>query len=487
MAGKPNVVLFVTDTTRADDGFDPAVAPTLSKLGAAGTRATRAFSTAPWTLPAHASLLTGTYPSKHGAYTGHEWFDGSLPTLPELFREAGYETTCVSNNTWLSSASGFDRGFDEFRQMWQLVQSSTSLGEVVQVTEDSRLDAVTREVFDGNPIVNVANALYQLLVRNRDRTDDGAERTTRWIRNWLTDRTDDRPFFLLANYIEPHLEYRPPRRLATEYLPDGVTYGEAMAIPQAPWEYLADHVTITDREFHILRELYRAEIASVDEQLAALRDALVDAGEWEDTVLVVVADHGENVGDHGMMDHQYCLYDTLVHVPLVLHGGEFTGRGELTDLVSLADLAPTLLDAAGIRADAARATFQGRSFHPGAHARRREFVVSEYMAPQPSMAALERHVGGLPDRVREFDRSLRAIRTDEYKLVHGSDGTRELYDLRADPGETTNVAGSNPRTVATLEGTLDEWLDSFEHADVAESVSIDGRRKAQLERLGYLQ
>jgi len=82
-----------------------------------------------------------------------------------------------------------------------------------------------------------------------------------------------------------------------------------------------------------LRGLYRAEIAYVDEQIAALRDALREAGEWEDTVFAVTADHGENVGDHGLMDHQYCLYDTLVHVPLVLHGGEFTGYGEMTDLV----------------------------------------------------------------------------------------------------------------------------------------------------------
>jgi arylsulfatase A-like enzyme len=188
-----------------------------------------------------------------------------------------------------------------------------------------------------------------------------------------------------------------------------------------------------------------------------------------------------------MMDHQYCLYDTLVHVPLVLHGGEFTGYGELSDLVSLADVAPTILDAAGLQADDARATFQGRSFHPRTHERRREFVVSEYMTPQPSMEALEHHVGDLPDSVRQYDRSLRALRTEEYKLVRGSDGTTELYDLRSDPGETTDVAESNPRTLSDLTDRLDEWLESFEHATVDDAVAIDGRRKAQLERLGYLQ
>ncbi|MCU4800458.1 sulfatase [Halobacteria archaeon HArc-gm2] len=487
MVGQPNVVLFVADTTRADDAFDPSVAPTLAELAEAGTRVTRAFSTAPWTLPAHASMLTGSYPSKHGAYTGHERLDGSLPTLPALLGDAGYETVCVSNNTWLSSASGFDRGFDEFRQMWQLVQSDTSLGEIVQVTEGSSVDAVGRKLFEGNPVVNGVNALYQSLVRNRDRNDDGAARSTRWIEHWLSDRSGDRPFFLLANYIEPHLDYRPPRRLAEEHLPADVTYDEAMAVPQEPWEYLAGNVTLSDRELRALRGLYRAEIAAVDEQIAAISEALRETGEWEDTVFVVTADHGENVGDHGMMDHQYCLYDTLVHVPLVVHGGAFTGYGDLTDLVSLVDLAPTLLDAAGVRADDARATFQGRSFHPATHARSREFVVSEYMAPQPSMAALEHHVGDLPAHVEKHDRSLRAIRTRSHALVRGSDGSRSLYDLRSDPGETADVAASNPRTAADLGETLDEWLDSFEHANVDDAVTIDGRRKAQLERLGYLQ
>lgn len=485
MAVQPNIVIVVADTTRVDDGYDQQVAPTLADLGASGMRATRSFSTAPWTLPAHASLLTGTHPSEHGAHADHELLDDSLPTLPECFRDAGYETVCVSNNTWLSVESGFDRGFDSFHQMWQLVQSRTALGELVEVTEGSRVRAVARRMFADNPLANAANALYRLLVRNR--SDDGAKRTTEWITDWLCDRTDDDPFFLLVNYLEPHLEYRPPRRIAEEYLPDDVTYHEAMNVPQRPWDYLAGNVTLSDRDFRILRGLYRAEIAYLDEQLADLRAALVEAGEFEDTVFVVTADHGENVGDHGLMDHQYCLYDTLVHVPLVLHGGPFTDREDVTDLVSLTDLAPTLLDVADIDAPDARESFTGCSFHPAAEQPSREFVVSEYMAPQPSMEALEHHLEDVPDRVYRYDRSLRAIRTEEYKLVRGSDGARELYDLDADPGETTDVAAQRPGTVDTLGTKLDEWLAATERATASGSVTIDDERKAQLERLGYLR
>ena len=485
MVPQPNVVLVVADTTRADDATDPHVAPTITDLGRSGTTATRAFSTAPWTLPAHGSLFTGTTPSKHGAHANHERLGEDLFTLPELFREAGYETVGVSNNTWVSVEGGFSRGFETFHQMWQVVQSSAALGAVDDVLEESRIRALARGVFDGNPLANAANVLYHYLARGR--SEGGGGRTTSWIGDWLNSRDDDRPFFLFANYLEPHLDYRPPRRLAEKHLPEGVTYREAMAVPQKPWEYLAGHITLSEQELRILRGLYRAEITRLDEHLADLRDALADAGEFENTVFVVVGDHGENVGDHGLMDHQYCLYDSLIHVPLVLSGGVFDDSDDLTDLVSIADLPPTLLDVAGIEAQDARKQFQGQSFHPDAAVAPREFVVSEYMAPQPSMDALERHLGDVPEHVYEYDRSLQAIRTTEHKLIRGSDGSTALYDLVTDPGETRDVAGDNPESVVRLSRQLDDWLTSFDHADVDESVTIDDERKAQLEQLGYLR
>jgi len=485
MAAQPNVVVVVADTTRVDDADDSQVAPTLAELASSGTRVTRAFSAAPWTLPSHASALTGAPPSAHGAHADHERLDDRLPVLPELFRDAGYETVCVSNNTWLSAESGFDRGFDEFRQMWQLVQSENALSELVDVTEESRTRLVARKLFSGNPLVNTANALYRRFVR--DRADDGARRSTDWIADWLAGRTSETPFFLLVNYLEPHLEYRPPRETAARHLPDDADYDEAMAVPQEPWDYLAGNLDLSERDLRLLRGLYRGEITYFDEQLAVLRRALVAAGEWENTILVVTADHGENVGDHGLMDHQYSLHDTLIHVPLVLHGGAFTGGGDLDDLVSLVDLPPTLLDAAGIDAAEARSGFYGSSFHPDSAAPTREFVVSEYMAPQPSMAALERHIGDVPDRVARFDRSLRAIRTAEHKLVRGSDGSERCYDLRADPDEQTDVADERPGVVADLGEALDEWLADMETAGDRESVSIGPDRKERLEQLGYLQ
>ena len=480
-----NVVLVVADTTRYGDALTPEVAPTIVDLGAEGTTFTRAFASAPWTLPSHGSLFTGTYPSKHGAHAGHERLDERETTLTELFDSAGYDTAGVSGNTWVSKEGGFARGFDDFHQTWQYVQSDTAMGELVEVTEESRILAVGRKLFDGNPIANAANALYRTVVRERG--DEGAERATDWVEGWLDDRESDDPFFLFANYLEPHLEYRPPKRIADRFLPGDVSYEAAMDVPQEPWEYLAGNLETSDRDFEVLRALYRAEIAYLDEHLVRLRDALVAAGEWEDTVFVLVGDHGENIGDHGLMDHQYCLYDTLLHVPLVVHGGAFEGRGEDDRLVSLVDVAPSLLDAAGVPAPSAREEFQGRSFHPESDADEHDFVFAEYAEPQPSMRALEEHVDEVPEHVYEYDRSLRAVRSADYKLVRGSDGSRELYHVAEDPSETTDLLDRRPGTADDLSRVLDEWLDSFDAADAAGEVAIEGDRKAQLEQLGYLQ
>ncbi|MGN8213126.1 sulfatase [Halococcus salifodinae] len=489
MVSHPNVVVVVMDTARAretvrSDYRDMSLSA-IDRLAEDGTEYTQAFAGSPWTLPSHASLFTGTYPSKHGAHGGHKHLDDDLPTLAEAFRTNGYETVAVTNNTWISEEFGFARGFETVYKTWQYVQTDTDLGEIARTTEGrATVRALANRLTEGNPIVNVANALYGKFLRKR--TDDGAQRTNEWIGDWLTDRTRDEPFFCFINYLEPHLEYRPPKSFAEEFLPNGVTYDEAMEVPQDAWGYIAGEVDLTDRELDILHALYRAEIAYLDRRIGELREHLETAGEFEDTVFVVTSDHGENIGDHGMMDHQYNLYDTLLHVPLVVHGEGF-GTGQNEDLVQLTDLAPTLLDAAGIDAPELREESQGQSFHPAAETEPRECAIAEYMAPQPSMDALEQRVGNLPAEVRRYDRSLRAIRTDDWKLIRGSDGSHELYHLADEPVEQTDLAAENADRVAALDDCLDDWLASFDHAEATGDVSMTDATEARLEDLGYLQ
>lgn len=480
---QPNIVVLVMDTARARE-ITPETAPNTTELASNGVRFSNAFSAAPWTLPSHASLFTGAPPSKHGAHADHKQLKDTLTTLPEVLQNQGYETVAVSNNTWISEEFGFDRGFETFYKTWQYVQSSTDLGRIARQEEGfAKVTEVTKALFDGNPVTNLANAIYGQFFRKTK--DDGAARTNAWITEWLADRDDARPFFLFVNYLEPHLEYRPPKAHAEEHLPKDVTYEEAMDVPQDAWGYIADEVELTYNDLEILCALYRAEIAYLDEKITEVIDLLKQQDEWEDTLFVLTSDHGENIGEHDLMDHQYALYDTLLHVPLYVHGGPFE-NDRTDDLVQLLDIPPTILDILDVDAAEAREQFQGISFHPDAE-ETREYAVAEYISPQPSMDALERRVGDLPRHVHTYDRSLQAIRTDRYKYIRGSDGSRELYDLEGDPEETTDIANGCEDIVSNLDSKLDEWLDSFASANHTDSVKMNDDTKARLEDLGYLQ
>ncbi|AEH38186.1 sulfatase [Halopiger xanaduensis] len=482
-----NVVLVVLDTARAKS-IDKRTTPSLSRLAAEGTAFDNAFAAAPWTLPSHASMFTGTYPSEHGTHGDHLFLEDDLRTLPEAFAENGVQTVGVSNNTWITEEFGFDRGFDELRKGWQYVQSDADMGAVVR-GEDLRekLVATRERLFDGNPVVNAANILYSEVVQPAG--DDGSDRSTTWIRNWLAERGDD-PFFLFCNFIEPHVEYDPPREYAAEFLPDGASYEEAASIRQDPRAYDCEDYDISGREFAMLRGFYRAELAYVDDQIAALRSTLEEAGEWEDTLFVVCGDHGEHVGEHGFFGHQYNLYDTLINVPLVLHGGPFTDGGTRRELVQLIDLPDTLLETAGIDDPKLREQSAGRSLHPESDAERREVVFAEYAAPQPSIERLEARFGEIPDRVREYDRRLRAVRTREYKYVRGDDGFERLHHLETDPRERTDVSDAQPDVVERMRDHLERRFEPLTESDTDEAgtddVEIRDGTKDRLADLGYL-
>ena len=481
---EPNVVLVVLDTARAMDTppQDRDAMSTLSALAESGTAYANAFASAPWSLPSHASLFTGRFPSEHGAHGDHLYLDDDNVTLAEAFAGGGYETVGISNNTWITEEFGFARGFESYWKGWQYLQSETDIGSVVRAKRrGEKLRTVADHLFDGNPLVNAINVLYSEF----GQSDDGAERTTGRVESWLRKRTDDRPFFLFVNYLEPHIEYRPPREYAERFLPEGTSYEAALEIRQEPRAFDVGEYDLSEREIRILRGLYRGELAYVDAHIGRLRSALADAGEWENTILAVVADHGENIGEHGLLGHQYSLYDTVLHVPLVVSGGAFDDGSTVDDPVQVPDLAPTLLDAAGLEATAFREQCRAQSFHPDAF-QPREYVYAEYVSPRPPIETLEERFGDLPERVHGYYQGLRAIRSTEYKLVRGSDGREELYHVASDPAELTDRSTTDPATVAELGERLDRWFSSFGDGRRSGDVSVSDTTKQRLAELGYM-
>jgi arylsulfatase A-like enzyme len=483
MSTPENVVLIVMDTARSDV-IDREVTPNIHDLSEQGATYGNAFSCAPWTLPSHTSLFTGTYPSTHQTNSENVNLNPNLATLAEVFQEEGFETRGYSNNVWISRSFGFGKGFDEFVHGWQYTQADNDIGEVsIQHEGTDKIVALCRKVFEGNFTTNLVNTFYAFLHKYRDSNDDGAERTKKKINTWLEERNSS-PFFLFVNFLEPHLEYHPPRDVAGKFLPRGVTYDEAMEVPQNAWEFLTGQLELTESDFEILRSLYKAEVHYLDRQIQDVVEAIKTHSNWDDTVLILMGDHGENIGDHGMMDHQYCLYDSLLHVPLIVTGGSFDGEGNSEQLVQLNDIAPTLMDEFGVTHERMSEQCQGQSFHPDLGGRR-ERVFAEYRVPQPSREAIEERVGDPHDVMERFDQPLSAVRTAQYKLIKRGDGNHECYDLEEDPDEQENIFETS-RHNGLLE-ELTEWENSLRVVDQSGGASMDSDTKERLEDLGYLQ
>ena len=427
---RPNVVLIVLDTARADrfgwseGGRD--VAPRLAALARDATVYTEAWSPAPWTVPAHASLFTGRYPSAHRTDCGALRLPDAEVTLAEVLHDAGYRTAGYTANPWLGKTYNFQQGFDTWGETW-------------------------REVRDGDP-------------------DTGAtlnnERVTRFLEWWRDDPVGRRqPFFLFVNYFEAHLPYRPPEPERAAHLRPGTDPGRATALARLghPEEmrFILDLSPLTSEDLEILGDLYDGEIAYVDRRVGEVVDLLRAAGVLDRTVLAIVADHGENLGEHHMLDHKMSVHDTLLRVPLLLRYPPRVAAGaRIATPVQTLDLFPTILALAGVpppRGAAIEAVALPGAGLRGAGRPAGDPLVGEVAGPPVEfLQAMKEQFPGAD--LARFDRTQISWRRDGWTLLWGSDGRHALYDVRADPGQTRDRAADEPAKVKAMAAEVEAWL-----------------------------
>ncbi|MCO6450455.1 MAG: sulfatase [Caldilineales bacterium] len=459
----PNILLLVLDCVRADGlgcyGNPRLATPRLDELAARGRRYTQARSAAIWTLPSHASIFTGLHPRQHGVNVDNRWLDAGIPTMAETLSSLGYQTAAFSTNAWVGPHFGLDRGFEDFHSLWRIFPG---MGH--------------------RPFPWWEKALRKGLLERRDK---GAEKLNSWVQRWwLRQRDPDRPFFIFGLYLDAHLPYRPPKGFAERLLP-APDLDAARKVNQDAWAYMAGEVVMDAWDFDGLRALYDAEIAYVDQQLGKLLDFLRGEGALENTVIIVTADHGENIGDHDLMDHQYCVYDSLAHVPLIIHFPEAFAVGIDETPVQHTDLFPTLLDLIG---------------HPGPIPLPGRSIVESALQPptsnlQPAIiqyttAHRHRFARRHPDfdpASHGYDRTFDAIVSAEHKLIRSNKGEIELYDLADDPAEACDLAEEQPQRANALSAQLDDWLEEHSPPGVtAPSPTLDPDLANHLRRLGYL-
>lgn len=303
---RPNVLLITLDTTRADHltcyGYERDTSPSLDALAADGVRYTNAYAVSSWTLPAHATLLTGKFPSSHGArydaegplrltqgIEGDPSWDryrarGLSPeevTLGAVLASEGYATCGVVAGPWMKRVFGLDLGFEDY--------------DDEQITE-----------LNGRSAANVT------------------ERAIGWLDG------QERPFFLFLNYYDPHGPLKPPREYLQRYLPEGA---RMIDLP-------GDEATAI---------AYDAEIRYMDDHLGVLFDALKARGLYDDTWIVVTSDHGELFGENGLMGHGRSLTQAEIHIPLIVKQPGATGQARVDEgPVSQVDVLPMILEGLGV-------------------------------------------------------------------------------------------------------------------------------------------
>ncbi|WP_380677663.1 sulfatase-like hydrolase/transferase [Salinigranum sp. GCM10025319] len=476
---RPNVVFVVLDTCRADvfyDLLDTGRLPGIERIAADARIYRNSSSAAPWTVPSHGSMFSGLYPTDHGTSANDPYFDPPTTPLAEKLRAAGYDTAGLSANPWITPSFDFTTGFKRFKTAEEWFWGGEDISDVPKLA--SRREQVTELLDRTSPAdlpKTLANAVYAKFFSKR--ADSGAKHLTNTAVKWLTEGQSESPFFLFCNYMEPHIRYDPPTRFLAEELPDDADKATARSVNQDQWAYVAGDVTMTDRDFELLQCLYRATIRYLDTQLVRLYDTLADEGLLNDTAIVLVGDHGENIGEHGLMDHQYCLYETLLHVPLVIRYPAAFDPGTTGALVETRALYETVADLAGLDpadADTAPSLVSDE---------RREYAIAEYTSPQPPVDTLNEEYGPLNDSVWRFDRALRSVRSERWKFVEGSDGETELYDLRADSDESDPV--DDEMIASRLRDVLDTRRGPLDDPGT-ESADIDEASKERLQDLGYL-
>jgi arylsulfatase len=425
-AARPNVLLLVADTLRADHlgvyGALRTRTPNIDGLAERGVRFQRASAPASNSCPATASVLTGLYPSSHGLLTCRR--DALRPealSLARILSEAGYVTAGFAANPDLTRERGFGRGFD----LW--------VGGIP-------LDAI--EPHRHSPL---AFTLEALGLWSRPKIFPRAGEVVRRGLDWLSGMEED-PFFLYLHFMDPHDPYSPTSPFDALY---GWKPGEDMKMSfETLPEIMAGQEPVGPGELSSLLSLYDGAITSMDDQVGRLLAALEERGLLENTLVVFVADHGEEFIDHGGLGHEHTLYQELIHVPMILAGPGVRAGTIITEPVSLVDLAPTLLEGLGL---AFPAPVEGLSLW-GAVGRAEPAPVRDIF--------MEETYVGLRSPVHAF----RAVRDGDAKLIgrtfQASGEGRwswELYDLAEDPGETRNLAVAMPERVIDLRRRLESW------------------------------
>lgn len=415
-AARPDIVLIVVDTLRADHlgayGYTRDTSPVIDALAERGVLFEAAWGAAPWTLPSIMSIMTSRYPSGHRVENDGLRLADGIPTLAQTFEAGGYATGGFVSHIYVTETFGFKRGFQRF------------------------------EDFD------LADPAYRLEAG----MEPDATRVTDAALEWLAAQ-GDRPVFLFVHYFDPHWPYDPPddvrAQFPSDYRGDLDAGYDSISLFQEP------NIAMPEDYRTFLLDRYDGEIRYVDREIGRLLEGLGRSGRRDRAWITVTSDHGEEFKEHGSVGHGRSLYEEVIRVPLVIAGpGSGTaGRGgrRIAAPASGIDLFPTLIDLAGF--ERRPPGLEGGSLAP---------ALRSGGGPAPGSDPGATIVISETVRLNTYQK---ALRRGARKLIQFMGQNRsELYDLALDPGEKNDLAAAHPEECRDLLRDLYARVDLFSGA-----------------------
>ena len=442
----PDIVILVPDTLRFDQMFAEDLSPKMPALAPyiqQGVVFENAYASSCWTVPTHASILTGLYPNIHKS-DGENWLFGEkAPVLPELLRDRGYLTIGLSENPRLNRQFGFPRGFDLFDETYRRL-----------FLDEFGTDAHA-------PETRIALTPYLI------------ERLCRRL------KSEDRPLFFFVNLMDVHWPYQ-PREPAYDPAKFDLPYSAAIEfqLHYAPVNWYLQKVPRRPKNLSILRYLYDLETHEVDEKLAAIIGS-VQAHRNKKVVFFVVSDHGENFGEKGYLHHNFHLGQRLVRIPFFMIGTDLSSK-VVREPVSVVDIMPTVAALTGFDPP----EHEGRNLLEPLPADRPIFMSNAY--PVVNLMFFKKEDWASP-MLAPYLQAMSAVIQNGWKLVRPQNAPPELYHLTDDPAETKNKYGQGQ----AIEATLNENLDRYQARETnkyraTKPIEMDSMTIDSLRSLGYL-
>ncbi len=438
-----NVILISLDTLRADHlgcyGYDRETSPNIDALAADSTVFLNTYASSSWTLPSHISLLTSLHSIHHQVSHEDERIDPQIVTLADMMRINSFSCAAFTGGGFVSSSYGFSKGFDSYNE---------GVGAVFN--------------------------------------QDSAERVYGAASEWI-ERHQDRDFFLFLHTYQIHNPYICPYPYKVMFLDEDAKKGSIdlkghLGGPKNIFK------KIPEPEIRNIIGLYDGEIRYTDEKLIGqLVNKLKLLGLYEQTMIIVTSDHGEEFFDHGGWEHGHTLYDELIKVPLIIKFPDLKYKGQRNEtIVSLVDLMPTICDEMGV--DFSGLQIDGKSLIPvlrGKEKKDRIFLaelggdILDSHIPEKISTNRGKKKLILSQRFSPDDLDFFAFPPPEAGLV-------EFYDLSIDPLEKNNSAGKNSELVNRIIRWIDEINQTAEKRMTSKAI-MNEKLKEQLKALGYIR